>query len=31
MKIVSIEGESLHIFWTTWGTSMDFQERRGLW
>ena len=30
MKIVSIEGESLHIFWTTWGISMKFSERKWL-
>ena len=30
MKIVSIEGESLHIFWTTWGLSMEFSEKTWL-
>ena len=24
MKIVNIEGQNLHIIWTTWGISMNF-------
>ena len=24
MKIANIDGENLHIFWTTWGISMNF-------
>ena len=34
MKIVNIEGEDLHIVWTTWGISSKFsgnQKRRGFW
>ena len=30
MKIVSIEGEYLHIFWTTWETSMKFPVKMWL-
>ena len=31
VKIVNIEGENLHIIWTTWGISMKFHERGDLW
>ena len=28
MQIVNIDGENLHIFWTTWGVSMKFWEKK---
>ena len=30
MKIVNIEEENLHIFWTSWGISMKFPEKMSL-
>ena len=30
MKIANIDREILHIFWTTWGTSMKFSEKMWL-
>ena len=27
MKIVKFDGENLHIFWTTWGVSMNFSGK----
>ena len=30
MKIANIDGEILHNFWTTWGTSMKFSEKMRL-
>ena len=27
MKIVNIDRESLHVFWTTWGISMRFSGK----
>ena len=30
MKRVNFDGENLHIFWTTWGTSMKFSGRKWL-
>ena len=31
MKIVNIDEESLHIFWTTWGISMTFSGKEKMW
>ena len=30
MKIVNIEGENLHIFWTTWGISIKLSGKMWL-
>ena len=30
MKVVNIDGENLHSFWTIWGTSMKFSENMWL-